>query len=111
NLTNDSWSGALSSQMQHLEMAVFRAIENRRSLVRSANSGMTGIIDPDGRIISLLEPFTEDYLVGDVPVYTERSTIYTALGDWFAYTSIILAFVLILIGIIKSIYLRLQLNK
>ena len=111
NLTNDAWSGALSSQMQHLGIAVFRAIENRRSLVRSANSGMTGIIDPDGRIISLLEPFTEDYLVGDVPVYTERSTIYTAFGDWFAYLSIFLAFVLILLGILKSIYIHLQLNK
>ncbi len=110
NLTNDSWSGALSSQMQHLGIAVFRAIENRRSLVRSANSGMTGIIDPDGRIISLLEPFTEDYLVGDVPVYTERSTIYTAFGDWFAYTSIILAFALIITGIIRSFYRHQKLN-
>ncbi|MEA1912044.1 MAG: apolipoprotein N-acyltransferase, partial [Spirochaetota bacterium] len=111
NLTNDSWSGAISSQMQHLGIAVFRAIENRRSLVRSANSGMTGIIDPDGRIISLLEPFTADYLIGDVPVYTERSTIYTALGDWFAYFSIFLAFALILFGLTKSIYIRLQLKK
>ena len=111
NLTNDSWSGSLSSQMQHLGMAVFRAIENRRSLVRSANSGMTGIIDPDGRIVSLLEPFTSDYLVGEVPIYTERSTIYTAFGDWFAYISIILALVLILFGITKSIYIRLQLKK
>jgi len=97
--------------MQHLGIAVFRAIENRRSLVRSANSGMTGIIDPDGRIISLLEPFTADYLVGDVPVYTERSTIYTALGDWFAYSSISLAVALLLFGLIKSIYIRLQLKK
>lgn len=110
NLTNDSWSGSLSSQMQHMGMAVFRAIENRRSLVRSANSGMTGIIDPDGRIISLLEPFTADYLIGDVPVNTERSTIYTALGDWFAYASIILAFLLLLLGLIQSIYKRFKSN-
>ncbi|MDA3939105.1 MAG: apolipoprotein N-acyltransferase [Spirochaetia bacterium] len=111
NLTNDSWSGALSSQMQHLGIAVFRAIENRRSLIRSANSGMTGIIDPDGRIISILEPFTADFLVGDVPVYTERSTIYTAFGDWFAYASIFIAAVFILLGLLKLIYIRLQLNK
>jgi apolipoprotein N-acyltransferase len=98
NLTNDSWSGALSSQMQHLGMAVFRAIENRRSLVRSANSGMTCIIDPDGRIISLLEPFKADYLIGEVPIHTERSTVYTALGDWFAFVSISLAIIFIMIG-------------
>ncbi|MCF6334179.1 MAG: apolipoprotein N-acyltransferase [Spirochaetales bacterium] len=90
NLTNDSWSGSLSSQMQHLGISIFRAIENRRSLVRSTNSGMTAIIDPDGRVLSLLEPFTSDYLVGNVPVYTERSTVYTAYGDWFAYLSIII---------------------
>lgn len=110
NLTNDSWSGSLASQMQHLGMAVFRAIENRRSLVRSANSGMTGVIDPDGRIISLLEPFTADYLVTDVPVYTERDTIYTALGDWFAYLSILLAIAFILMGLIRSIFRRIKSN-
>ncbi len=108
NLTNDSWSGSLSSQMQHLGMAVFRAIENRRSLVRSANSGMTGVIDPDGRIISLLEPFTADYLVTDVPVYTERSTLYTAFGDWFAWLSIFLTLAFILAGLIRVIIRRIK---
>jgi apolipoprotein N-acyltransferase len=106
NLTNDSWSGALSSQMQHLGMAVFRAIENRRSVVRSANSGMTVIIDPDGRITSMLEPFTANYLVGDVPVFTEKSTLYTAFGNWFAYISIILASAFILIGLIRLLLKR-----
>ncbi len=110
NLTNDSWSGSLSSQMQHLGMAVFRAIENRRSLVRSANSGMTGVIDPDGRIISLLEPFTADYLVTDVPVYTERDTIYTMLGDWFAWLSILLALAFIVMGLIRAIIRRINTN-
>ncbi len=103
NLTNDSWSGSLSSQMQHLGISIFRAIENRRSLVRSTNSGMTAIIDPDGRVLSLLEPFTSDYLVGNVPVYTERSTVYTAYGDWFAYLSIIIGLFLFITGITRSI--------
>ncbi len=103
NLTNDSWSGSLSSQMQHLGISIFRAIENRRSLVRSTNSGMTGIIDPDGRVISLLEPFTSDYLVGNVPVYTERTTIYTTFGNWFAYLSIIVGLILFIIGISGSV--------
>ncbi|MCK5197380.1 MAG: apolipoprotein N-acyltransferase, partial [Spirochaetales bacterium] len=106
NMTNDSWSGSLSSQMQHLGMAVFRAIENRRSLVRSANSGMTGVIDPDGRIVSLLAPFTADYLVADVPVYTERSTLYTAFGDWFAFLSIFLSLTFIFLGAVRVIIRR-----
>lgn len=94
NLTNDSWSGSLSAQMQHLGMAVFRSIENRRSLVRSANSGMTCIIDPDGRIISMLDPLTEGYLVDEVPISTNRTTIYNRFGDWFSYlVMIILLFI------------------
>jgi apolipoprotein N-acyltransferase len=47
NLTNDLWSKAEPSAMQHMAMAVFRAVENRRSLVRSTNGGMTTIIDPE----------------------------------------------------------------
>jgi len=74
-------------------------------------SGMTGIIDPDGRIISLLEPFKADYLVGDVPVYTERTTVYTMLGNWFAIGSILLSVVFILFGLIKSVFILLKHNK
>jgi apolipoprotein N-acyltransferase len=85
NLTNDSWSGSVASAMQHLGMAVFRAVENRRSLVRSSNGGMTGIIDPNGKILHLHEPFVEGYLVENVPVYTGKDTLYTRWGDWFAY--------------------------
>ncbi len=111
NLTNDSWSGSLPSQMQHMGMAVFRAIENRRSVVRSTNSGMTGIIDPDGRIVSLLEPFKSDYLVGNVPIYTEKSTVYTLLGDWFAFASIFLAGAFLLYGIIAGLLKKTKIIK
>ncbi len=81
NLTNDSWSGSVAAQMQHLGMAVFRAVETRRSVVRSANSGMTGVINPDGKITAMLEPFTRDYLIADVPIATERTTLYTRWGN------------------------------
>lgn len=85
NMTNDKWSGAESAQMQHLAMAVFRSVENRRSTLRGTNSGMTAAIEPDGQITALLEPFTEDYLITEVPVYDERTTFYTIAGNWFAY--------------------------
>ncbi|GAB4367161.1 MAG: apolipoprotein N-acyltransferase [Spirochaetales bacterium] len=85
NLTNDSWSGHVAAAMQHMSKAVFRAVENRRSVVRSSNGGMTCIIDPNGKILRILEPYTEGYLVGDVPVYTDTQTLYTELGDWFAW--------------------------
>jgi apolipoprotein N-acyltransferase len=85
NLTNDSWSQSVPSATQHLAMAVFRATENRRTVVRSTNGGMTAVIDPNGRIIADNEPFTESYIIADVPVYTGRTGIYTSIGDVFAY--------------------------
>lgn len=91
NMTNDSWSGSVAAQMQHMSMAVFRAIENRRSVIRGTNSGMTCTIDPDGRIIDMLEPFREDYLISTVPVYTERTPLYTRWGNWFALLALFAA--------------------
>jgi apolipoprotein N-acyltransferase len=103
NLTNDSWSGSVAAQMQHLGMAVFRAVENRRSVVRSANSGMTGVINPDGEITAMLEPFTRDYLIAEVPVYTERTTPYTRWGNAPVIAATILAALLLAGGALYHI--------
>ena len=91
NMTNDAWSKAVACEMQHMSIAAFRALENRRSLVRSTNGGMTCVIDPNGRITDMLPPFTEDYLIADVPVYTATRTLYTRWGDWFALLVSVLA--------------------
>jgi apolipoprotein N-acyltransferase len=101
NLTNDLWSYSEPSAMQHMGMAVFRAVENRRSIVRSTNGGMTAIIDPNGRLLDLYPPFVEGYLAGEVPVYTGRNTLYTAWGDWLARLFVGLAPVLLISGWIK----------
>jgi apolipoprotein N-acyltransferase len=85
NMTNDAWSRSVSCAMQHMSMAVFRAVENRRSVVRSTNAGITCIIDPNGRILSSLRPFTEGTLIGAVPVYTRDTTLYLRWGDWFPW--------------------------
>jgi apolipoprotein N-acyltransferase len=111
NLTNDSWSGSVAAQMQHMAMAVFRAVENRRSMVRSSNSGMTCTIDPNGRIIDMHEPFTRDYLISTVPVYTERRTPYTRGGNWFAVLSLAAALGSLLFGLGRAVYLCLNEEK
>lgn len=85
NLTNDSWSETVSSETQHLVAARFRAVENRRVLVRSTNSGITGVISAEGRILQSLPPFTQRYLATVVPVQKRAEpTTYYLLGDWFA---------------------------
>jgi apolipoprotein N-acyltransferase len=91
NITNDSWSGSVASEMQHLQMSVLRAVENRRSVARATNGGMTAVIDPNGKILQMYEPFAEGYLLGKVPVYDGAATIYTRFGDWFAWLCLILA--------------------
>lgn len=51
NLSDDSWFGDTVEPTQHLTLAVFRAIEHRRSLVRSSHTGICAVVDPVGRIV------------------------------------------------------------
>ena len=83
NITNDAWYGTTAAPYQLFSITVFRAIENRRALVRAANTGISGFIDPAGRILAFTDLFTEDALVMNVPLLTEQ-TWYTRLGDSFA---------------------------
>jgi len=104
NLTNDSWSGSVSSMMQHGSMAVFRAVENRRSMVRSANGGWTAAISPNGEILGELEPFTQNFLTVDVPIIKNKSTFYTLYGDWLGILFLILALILVFWSILDSFF-------
>jgi len=102
NITNDAWAGSLSCQMQHLSMAVFRAVENRRSLVRAAASGQTCAIAPSGRILAMAEPFAEAALNVEVPLMRGR-TPYTVWGDLWGFLFLASAILLLLIGAIRVI--------
>ncbi len=83
NITNDAWYGKTAAPYQHFSMAVFRAIENRRALVRAANTGISGFIDPVGRIIAETNIFEDAVMTHSVPVI-HRTTFYTRWGDLFA---------------------------
>ena len=83
NITNDAWYGKSSAPYQHFSMAVFRAVENRRTLVRSANTGVSGFIDPSGRIKIATPIFEEAVITMDVPML-QQLTLYTRWGDFFA---------------------------
>jgi apolipoprotein N-acyltransferase len=99
NITNDAWSFSVAGAMQHMIMAVFRAVETRRSVVRATNGGMTNIIDPNGRILRSLPPFIEGYLVGDVPVHAGAETLYLLWGDWFPWLLLGMSALAIVVGI------------
>ena len=83
NVTNDAWYGTTSAPYQHLAMAAFRAVENRRYLVRAANTGITAVVDPWGRVLEETPLFEQAVLVREVPFVAETS-FYARHGDVFA---------------------------
>jgi apolipoprotein N-acyltransferase len=85
NHTNDAWSKSQAAEVQHLQIAVFRAVETRRSLVRCTTSGITSVIDPAGTIIDQRPPFTEDVMVTKVPVNRSGPTLYVSAGEWCGF--------------------------
>ncbi len=84
NVTNDGWYGTTSAPFQHFAMARFRAVENGRYLVRAANTGITAVVDPRGRVLEQTSLFERRVLVRDVPFVRER-TFYASRGDVFAW--------------------------
>ncbi|RPJ81299.1 MAG: apolipoprotein N-acyltransferase, partial [Deltaproteobacteria bacterium] len=83
NITNDAWFGTSSGPFQHFSMTVFRAVENKRALARAANTGISGFIDPTGRIMDAT-PLTVDSARTDTIPLMKTKTIYMKVGDLFA---------------------------
>jgi apolipoprotein N-acyltransferase len=96
-ITNDSWFGRSSAPYQHFEQASLRAIEEGRYLVRSANTGVSGIVDPYGHVLHRSAIFQPALIVGEVRLLTAR-TPYSRVGDVFAYASAILTIALLLMA-------------
>ena len=94
NVTNDAWYGTTSAPYQHLAMAAFRAVENRRYLVRAANTGITAVVDPWGRVLEATRLFDRTVLVREVPFVAETS-FYTRHGDVFARACAAIALALV----------------
>lgn len=80
NITNDAWFGDTTEPWEHLALAKFRAIEHRRFLVRSTNSGVSAIIDPMGGVVSHTKTFTAEAQEGVVR-WMKAHTVYEMVGD------------------------------
>jgi apolipoprotein N-acyltransferase len=83
NLTNDAWFGRSAAPYQHLAMTRFRAIENRIWLARAANTGISALISPSGKVVTETPLFERMQLGGTVGLGAEK-TFYTHYGDLFA---------------------------
>ncbi len=81
NLTNDAWFGKTSAPHQHLAMAVFRSVENRKAMVRAANTGISACIDRSGRIKENTDLFTREIMFCEIDGAPAPPTFYARLGD------------------------------
>jgi apolipoprotein N-acyltransferase len=88
-ITNDAWYGTSSAAFQHWDQAAMRAIENGRYLARAANTGISGFVDPYGRVIEKTRLFEEAVVVGELRFIKTR-TIYSRIGDLVAWVCLAL---------------------
>jgi apolipoprotein N-acyltransferase len=80
NITNDGWFGDTPGPYQHAQMAIVRAVEFRRWLVRSANSGVSMVVDPQGVVVMSIGLYKEGVLTADVELLSGE-TFYARHGD------------------------------
>ena len=94
-VTNDAWFGKSSAPYQHLSQSLARAVEGRVYLVRAANTGISAVVDPVGRIKTQSGIFTRESLIGTISL-KEKSfkTFYTRYGDVFAIGCMIISIVM-----------------
>ena len=83
-VTNDAWYGRSAAPYQHFQQAAMRAIEQGRFLVRAANTGISGVVDPYGRIVVRTPLFARRVVTAEVRLLDER-TLYSRTGDVLAY--------------------------
>ena len=96
-ITNDAWFGATSAPYQHFAQASMRAIENGRYLVRAANTGISGVVDPYGRVVARSKLYEPAVIVSDAR-YLRASTFYVRTGDGFAYVSVVATLAMLMVA-------------
>jgi apolipoprotein N-acyltransferase len=97
NLTNDAWFGKTVAPWQHARLAQWRAIENRRTLVRATNTGLTTIINAKGELLENLPLFSTGVLKAKAEIL-EAETSYVRFGDWFAWLALLASLLIWLYG-------------
>lgn len=94
-ITNDGWWSTRGGYRQHLAYARLRAIESRRYVVRAANTGVSAIIDPNGRIVNQLGYNMAGAFTANISVM-HKPTFYSVYGDFIGIISLIISFIILL---------------
>jgi apolipoprotein N-acyltransferase len=101
NMSNDGWFHGSAEHDMHLAVSVFRAIENRVPLVRAVNTGITAVIDGNGRIIDQIPKLKEGILVRQIQL-DDRVSFYSARGDWLGLSCLAVAIGLLPLSLIRK---------
>jgi apolipoprotein N-acyltransferase len=101
NIANDGWldGGYGTASRQHFAMAVVRAAEARRYLVRAATTGVSGIVDPWGRVVAATEPGVARLVTASVRSRSGQ-TVYVRFGDWFAVACCVQALLALVVFVV-----------
>ena len=100
NLSNDGWFHGSEEHDMHLAVSVFRAVEHRVPLARAVNTGVSAIVDGNGRILAALPKLREEVLIGVIPL-DDRRGLYSIWGDWLGR-----ACLAVTIGLVPLSYFR-----
>jgi apolipoprotein N-acyltransferase len=100
NLSNDGWFHASSEHEMHLAVSVFRTVENRVPLARAANTGISAVIDGNGRVLAALPKLQEGVLLESVPL-DDRVSLYSSWGDWVGLTCLAVGIGLIPLALVR----------
>jgi apolipoprotein N-acyltransferase len=92
-ITSDGWFGKSLGPVEHFYLGIPRAVETGRYLIRSAKTGISAIIDPEGRVVESLELYTRGSIVGSVKLY-EHKTPFVSFGFLFPYLCPILSLII-----------------
>jgi apolipoprotein N-acyltransferase len=99
-VTNDAWFKESWELPQHLALGVFRAVETDRYFIQAANTGLSAIVDPHGRILSRA-PIAQATLLQGTAGVRDGQTMYSRYGDWFIYLALGLLGLSLLLGILR----------
>jgi apolipoprotein N-acyltransferase len=84
NISNDTWLGGIpAATEQHFVMSIFRAVENRRPLIRTATAGISSVVDPTGRL--LFRSTVEEGVLRGTVFPRQEVTVYGRYGEWFSW--------------------------
>jgi apolipoprotein N-acyltransferase len=99
-ITNDSWFKKTAAVAQHHDCSILRAVETRRYVARNATTGITSLIEPTGRVLASAGLGKRAVVRGKVAMM-DGLTIYTALGDLFAYLCMVFGLLVVSVSLIR----------